>query len=948
MKNIGNVSVKDGKLVDDHTDLSSETFALAPGEETEEITYTYTVTQKDVDDGEIVNVVKANATAVRGDNPKEVEATATVTTEEAKAELSITKSASPTSGVAVGATVTYTVVVKNIGNVSVKAGKLEDDHADLSDKTFELAPGKSASFTYTYTVTQKDVDDGEIVNTVKANATAVRGDDPKEVEANATVTAEEAAAKISITKSANPTSNVKVDDTVTYTVVVKNIGNVTVKDGKLEDDHVDLSGETFELAPGKSATFTYTYTVTQKDVDDGEIVNTVKANATAVRGDDPKEVTATATVTAEAAAAKISITKSADPTSGVNVDDTISYTVVVTNTGNVTVKDGKLVDDHADLSDKTFELAPKEKAEFTYTYKVTQKDFDAGEIVNVVKANATAVRGNDPKEVEATATVTAADAEAKISITKTADPTSGVNVGDTITYTVVVENVGNVTVKDGKLVDDHADLSGKTFKLAPKETAEFTYTYTVTQKDFDAGEIVNVVKANATAVRGDDPKEVETTATVTAADAAAKISITKTADPTSGVKVGDKITYTVVVKNEGNVTVKDGKLEDDHADLSSETFTLAPKEKAEFTYTYTVIQEDVDAGKIVNIVKANATAVRGDDPEEVEATATVTAYQKGSLKTTKVTTSTPKNGKAYALGEEITYKITVTNNGNVTVTNITVKDDKTGDEWTIDSLAPGETKEFTPKPYVVTEADILQGEVVNTATAKGESPDPKNPEPEDEDKDPEPTDEPNPHLTIDKTTTSKSKDPKGYAEGEEITYKITVKNDGNLTITDITVKDKLTGDNWTIDSMAPGDVKTYEASYIVKAKDVKRGTVVNVATVEGTSPDPDNPDVKDRDEEPNPTVGYYKLTIEYVYQDGTEAAETYTEEELSAGDNYNVKSPTIPGYHPSIKIVQGTMPKRDVTITVIYVPNQDIITIDDFITPLGLGLGGINAGETIE
>ena len=579
---------------------------------------------------------------------------------------------------------------------------------------------------------------------------------------------------------------------------------------------------------------------------------------------------------------------------------------------------------------------------------MTQKDFDAGEIVNVVKANATAVRGNDPKEVEATATVTAADAEAKISITKTADPTSGVNVGDTITYTVVVENVGNVTVKDGKLVDDHADLSGKTFKLAPKETAEFTYTYTVTQKDFDAGEIVNVVKANATAVRGDDPKEVETTATVTAADAAAKISITKTADPTSGVKVGDKITYTVVVKNEGNVTVKDGKLEDDHADLSSETFTLAPKEKAEFTYTYTVIQEDVDAGKIVNIVKANATAVRGDDPEEVEATATVTAYQKGSLKTTKVTTSTPKNGKAYALGEEITYKITVTNNGNVTVTNITVKDDKTGDEWTIDSLAPGETKEFTPKPYVVTEADILQGEVVNTATAKGESPDPKNPEPEDEDKDPEPTDEPNPHLTIDKTTTSKSKDPKGYAEGEEITYKITVKNDGNLTITDITVKDKLTGDNWTIDSMAPGDVKTYEASYIVKAKDVKRGTVVNVATVEGTSPDPDNPDVKDRDEEPNPTVGYYKLTIEYVYQDGTEAAETYTEEELSAGDNYNVKSPTIPGYHPSIKIVQGTMPKRDVTITVIYVPNQDIITIDDFITPLGLGLGGINAGETIE
>jgi hypothetical protein len=37
-----------------------------------------------------------------------------------------------------------------------------------------------------------------------------------------------------------------------------------------------------------------------------------------------------------------------------------------------------------------------------------------------------------------------------------------------------------------------------------------------------------------------------------------------------------------------------------------------------------------------------------------------------------------------------------------------------------------------------------------------------------------------------------------------------------------------------------------------------------------------------------------------------------------------------------------------VTVTVIYVKNQVVITIDDFETPLGLGLGGINVGETIE
>ena len=119
--------------------------------------------------------------------------------------------------------------------------------------------------------------------------------------------------------------------------MVTNTGNVTVKEGTLEDDHADLSAETFELAPGVSKTVTYKYIVTQDDVDAGSIVNVVKANAKAVRGDAPKEATATATVTTEAAEAELAITKTATPTSGVTVGDEIDYTVTVTNSGNVTV-----------------------------------------------------------------------------------------------------------------------------------------------------------------------------------------------------------------------------------------------------------------------------------------------------------------------------------------------------------------------------------------------------------------------------------------------------------------------------------------------------------------------------------------------------------------------------------------------------------------------------------
>ena len=277
---------------------------------------------------------------------------------------------------AVGDTVTYTVVVKNEGNVSVKAGKLTDDHVELSGKTFAFAPGETQTFKYTYTVTQADIDAGKIVNVVTANATAERGDDPEEVEATATVTTEEAEPELTVEKTASPTEGVKVGDKITYKVVVTNSGNVTVKGIALSDTLVTLSEEAFDLAPAGTKTITYEYTVTQADVDAGKIENTATAT-----GKDPsdKEVTASddAEVTTEAAAPKLTVEKTADPTEGVKVGDTVSYTVVVKNEGNVTVKGIELSDTLVTVSEEAFDLAPAETKTISYEYTVTQADVDA-------------------------------------------------------------------------------------------------------------------------------------------------------------------------------------------------------------------------------------------------------------------------------------------------------------------------------------------------------------------------------------------------------------------------------------------------------------------------------------------------------------------------------------------------------------------------------------------
>lgn len=66
------------------------------------------------------------------------------------------------------------------------------------------------------------------------------------------------------------------------------------------------------------------------------------------------------------------------------------------------------------------------------------------------------------------------------------------------------------------------------------------------------------------------------------------------------------------------------------------------------------------------------------------------------------------------------------------------------------------------------------------------------------------------------------------------------------------------------------------------------------------------------DEKPKHTV-----TIKYIYEDGTPAAESYVEE-LEEGLGYNVISPDIDNYEPDQLKVEGTIADQDIEYTVIY------------------------------
>ena len=208
--------------------------------------------------------------------------------------------------------------------------------------------------------------------------------------------------------------------------------------------------------------------------------------------------------------------------------------------------------------------------------------------------------------------------------------------------------------------------------------------------------------------------------------------VTKTHIPKDmGYNLGEPVTFTISVKNIYNeqkeVTLEEQPgvtfVDPQGAAIGTKaTKTLEPGETWEIQATYTITSNDILAGVFRNTV----TAIFGN--KSWKATDDVTTAELDTTLNVTKTSDVPEGQKA-ALGQKITYTIKVQNAGNVPYTNVKVEDPLTKLTATIETLAVGETKTFTTE-YVVTEADVLKGSVLNTATATGdEIKDPKSDEP---------------------------------------------------------------------------------------------------------------------------------------------------------------------------------------------------------------------------
>ena len=119
---------------------------------------------------------------------------------------------------------------------------------------------------------------------------------------------------------------------------------------------------------------------------------------------------------------------------------------------------------------------------------------------------------------------------------------------------------------------------------------------------------------------------------------------------------------------------------------------------------------------------------------------------------------------------------------------------------------------------------------------------------------------------------------------------------------------------------------------------------------------PDTPDIIEL-QETLKTV--FRLTIYYVYVDGSTAAPAY-DAMLQGGTEYGVSSPTIKGFTASKQMVSGVMPMRDVQYTVVYFSPEteapvfpysempELFNLVDYEAPTGLGFSISNVGICFE
>ena len=504
-----------------------------------------------------------------------------------------------------------------------------------------LAPGSEAVITIGVTATPASC--GPVVNTATVGADNVASQPSNQVTVNVTCVP-----ALTLGKTASA-GTVDAGDPITYTITATNpaTASAAALDVVVTDDlDDDLTGVTASFALGGGA-------VTPCTVGAG---NTVSCDVGDIAIDQSAVITVVATTT-EAACGVVTNTSSAvgsnfatetSPTVNVNVlcppvvvpvksastgivqpNEAYTYTITTTNNAGPTgsaaedvVITDNLDDDLTGVSASyrvgAGPLTACDPTGAGNTVRCELGDLAIGASADVVIAATATVAACGQVLNTSTATgtnftsVTSNEVNVNvvcpgppgISLVKTGSaPSRGV--GDEITYTYEITNIGGTVLTDVTLVDDilgSLTLSLPKTELAVGESMTATATHVITQADVDRTEVVNVADTTGTSPTGQVVRDTDDETIPIPGSPDIHVEKTPNVDVAS---VGDTVTYEYVITNTGTTTLTDITLVDDKIGTIvsvDDGLSLEPGESATVEADYLVTTDDIARGdEVVNV-----------------------------------------------------------------------------------------------------------------------------------------------------------------------------------------------------------------------------------------------------------------------------------------------------------------------------------------------------------
>src|SRR5690606_20433601 len=252
--------------------------------------------------------------------------------------------------------------------------------------------------------------------------------------------------------------------------------------------------------------------------------------------------------------------------------------------------------------------------------------------------------------------------------------------------------------------------------------------------------------------------------------------------------------------------------------------------------TYTVTAADVTTGSITNTGTGDSDETGPD--ADVLVTPVVGSPALNTVKTLTANADGDASGTV-TQGDVLTYTVTVTNTGNIPLTNVVVSDSlitPTGGTTPCASVPVSGTCTLIGT-YTVTAADVTTGSITNTGTGDSDETGP------DTDVLVTPVVGSPALNTVKALTGNADGDASGtVTQGDVLTYTITVTNTGNIPLTNVVVTDSLitpTGGTTPCASVPVGGTCTLIGTYTVTAADVTTGSITNTGTGDSDETGPD-------------------------------------------------------------------------------------------------------------